>query len=145
MISSKIDCIFICDLSDLALQIVFNAWWASINVGSKRPIAWNNSRHEPLLRFYLHSGIEQTGSPGMICIICHQCLRHPSEHRTSTVGNHLLAKAIIVKFTKLIVLEVTELTSSTVHETALAILMLKESRGIPIVSSERKIKFTIPV
>jgi hypothetical protein len=43
MISSKNERIFIRDLSNLTLQIVFDAWWASINVGSKRPITWNNS------------------------------------------------------------------------------------------------------
>jgi hypothetical protein len=37
------------------------------------------------------------------------------------------------------------LTSSTVDETALAILQRHESQGIPIVSSEKKIKFTIEV
>jgi hypothetical protein len=41
--------------------------------------------------------------------------------------------------------EVTELTSSTVDETALAILKRQGSRGIPIVSSQRKIKLTIQV
>jgi len=39
MISSKNECIFIRDLSDLTLQIIFYAWWASKNVGSKRRIA----------------------------------------------------------------------------------------------------------
>jgi len=70
-ISSKNECVFICDLSDLTLQMIFDASWASINEGSKRPIAWNNSRHAPLWRFYLHCGIEETGSPGIICIVCH--------------------------------------------------------------------------
>jgi len=35
-------------LSDLTLQITFDGWWASMNVGSKQPIAWNNARHAPL-------------------------------------------------------------------------------------------------
>jgi len=39
MISSKTEGVFICDLSDFTSQIIRNAWWASINVGSKRPIA----------------------------------------------------------------------------------------------------------
>jgi hypothetical protein len=47
MISSKNERVFIRDLSDLTLQIIFDAWWASMNVGLKRPIAWNNSRHAP--------------------------------------------------------------------------------------------------
>ena len=116
-----------------------------MNVGSKRPIAWNNSRHAPSWQFYLPYGIEQTGSPGIICIICHDVLRHPSEHGTSSMGKHLLAKAHIAKLYELKVSEVTELTSSTVDERALAILKRQGSRGIPIVSSQRKIKLTIQV
>ena len=143
MISSKNECVFIRDLSDLTLQIIFDAWWASMNVGSKRPIAWNNSRHAPSWRFYLQCGIEKTGCPGIICIVCHQVLRHPSEHGPSSMGKHLLAKAHIAKLNELTVSEVTELTSSTVDETSLAILKRKGSRGIPIVSSQTKFKFNI--
>jgi len=145
MISSKNKPVFIRDLSDLTLQIVFDAWWASMNVGSKRPIASNNSRQAPLWRFYLHCGIEETASLGTICIVCHQVLRHPSEHGTSSMGKHMLAKAHIPKLNELTVSEVPELTSSTVDETALAIFKRHESRGIPIVSSQRKIKLTILV
>ena len=145
MISSKNERVFIRDLTDLTLQIIFDTWWASMNEGLKRPIAWNNSRHAPSWRFYLHCGIEETGSPGIICIVCHQVLRHPSEHGTSSMGKHLLAKAHIAKLNELTVSEVTELTSSTVAETALAILKRQGSRGIPIVSSQRKIKLTIQV
>jgi len=39
MISSKNERVFIRDLSDLTLQIIFDAWWTLMNVGSKRPIA----------------------------------------------------------------------------------------------------------
>ena len=78
MISLKNECFFIRDLSNLTLQIIFDAWWASMNVGSKQPIAWNDSRHVPLWRFYLHCRIEETGSPGIIYIVCHQVLRHSS-------------------------------------------------------------------
>jgi len=138
MISSKNECVFIHDLSDLTLQIIFDAWWASMNVGSKRPIEWKNSRHVPSWRFYLHCGIEETGSPGIICIVCHQVLCHPSEHGTSSMGKHLLAKAHIAKLNELTESEVTELTSSTVDETALAILKRQGSRGITIVSVPRK-------
>jgi len=56
---------------------------------------------------------------------------------------HLLAKAHIAKLNELTESEVTELTSSTVDETALAILNRKGSRGITIVSSQSKIKFDI--
>jgi hypothetical protein len=143
MISSKNERVFIRDLSDLTLQIIFDAWWASMNVGSKRPIAWKNSRHAPSWRFYLHCGIEETGSPGIICIVCHQVLRHPSEHGTSSMGKHLLAKAHIAKLNELTESEVTELTSTTVDETPLAILKRQGSRGITIVSLQRKTIFDI--
>jgi len=39
MISSKNESVFIRDFSDLTLQILFDAWWASMNVALKRPIA----------------------------------------------------------------------------------------------------------
>ena len=71
MISTENERVLIRDLSDLSSQIMFDAWWASMNVDSKRPIAWNNSRHAPFWWFYLHCGIEETGSPGIICIVCH--------------------------------------------------------------------------
>jgi hypothetical protein len=87
MISSKNEHIFIRDLSDLTSQTIFDAWWASMNFGSKQTIAWNNSRLAPSWRLYLHCGIEETGCPGIVCIICHQVLRHPSEHGTSSMVN----------------------------------------------------------
>jgi hypothetical protein len=108
LISSKNECVLIRDLSDLTLQIVIDAWWASVNLGSKWPIAWNNSSHAPSWRFYLHCGIEETGSPGIICIVCHQVLHHPSEHWTSSMGKHLLVKAHIAKLNELTVSELTE-------------------------------------
>jgi len=64
----------------------------------------------------------ENSSPDIICIVCHQVLRHPSEHGTSSMGKHLLAKAHIAKLNELTGSAVTELTSSTVDETALAIL-----------------------
>jgi len=143
MISSKNERVFIRDLSDLTLQIIFDAGWACVNVLSKQPIAWKNSRNAPSWRFYLHCGIEETGSPGIICIVCHQVLRHRSEHGTSSMGKHLLANAHIAKLNELTGSEVTELTSTTVDETALAILKRQGSRGITIVSLQRKTIFDI--
>jgi hypothetical protein len=143
MISSNHEPVFIRDLSDLTLQINFNVWWASMNVDSKRPIAWKNSRHVSSWRFNLHCGTEENGSPGIIYIVCHQVLRHPSEHGTSSMGKHLLAKAHIAKLNELTESEVTELTSLTVNETALAILKRQGSRGITIVSLQKKIIFDI--
>jgi len=116
-----------------------------MNVDFKWPIAWKNSRHAPSWRFNLHCGIEETCSPGIKCIVCHQVLRHPSEHGTSSMGKHLLAKAHIAKLNKLTESEVTELTTSTVEETALKILKWQGSRGITIVSAQRKIRFDINV
>ena len=71
-----------------------------MNVGSKRTIDWNDSRQAHSWRFYLHCGIEDTGSPGIINIISHQVLPHPSEHGTSSVWKHLLAKGHITRLDK---------------------------------------------
>jgi len=145
MISFKNELVFIRDLSDPTLHIIFDAWWASINVGSKWHIAWKNCRHAPSWWFYIHCGIEETGSADIICIVCHQVLCHPSENGTSSMGKHLLAKAQIAKLNKLIQLEVTELTSLIVDEAALAILKRQGSRGITIVRSQSQIIFDIQV
>jgi hypothetical protein len=143
MFYSKNECVFIRDLSDLTFEIILDAWWASMNIGSKRPVAWNNSRHEPSWQFFLHCGIGENGSPGIICIGCHQVLRHPPEHGTSSIGKHLLAKAYIAKLNKLTELEGTKLSSLMVDETALAILERQGSRRITILSVPRKIIFDI--
>jgi len=143
MIFSKTERVFIWNLSHLTLSIIFDAWWALINAGLKRSIDWNNSRHAPSWRFYLHCGIEESGSPGIVCIICDQVLRHPSEHGTSSMRKHLLANAHLGKLNELTESEVTELTSSTVDETALAILKWEGSRGITIVSLQRKVIYDI--
>ena len=114
-----------------------------MNVGSKWPIAWNNSRHAPLWQFNSHCGIEETGISGIICIVCHQVLRHPSEHGTSSMGIHLLAKAHIAKLNEFTVSEVTELASSMVDEIVLAILKWQRSRETTIVCSQSQIIFDI--
>jgi len=138
MISSENDRVFIRDLNNLTLHIIFNAWWASMNVCSKGSTAWKNSNHAPSWRFYLHCGIEGTGSPGIIGIVRHQVLRHLSEHGISSMGKHLLAKVHIPKLNQLTELKVTELTSLMVDETAMAIVKRQGSWGITIVSLERK-------
>jgi hypothetical protein len=102
IITCKNQRVLMCGLSDMTLESIFDAQWASMKEGSTWLIAWNNSRHEPWWRFYLHCGIEATGSPGIICIVCHQVLRHLSQHATSSMGNHLLAKAHISMFNELI-------------------------------------------
>ena len=116
-----------------------------MNGGSKQPVAWNNSRYDPSWRFYLQWGMEETGSPGIIYIVSHQVLRHPSDHGTSSMGKHLLAKDQITKLNELTGSEVTELSSSTVDETALDIRKRQGSREITIACSQRKIIFDIQV
>jgi uridylate kinase len=59
------------------------------------------------------------------------------------MGKQMLAKAHITKLNELTKSEVTELTSSMVDETALAILKREGSRGITIVSVPRKMIFHI--
>jgi len=39
MISSKNEHVIIRDLTDLTLQIIFDAWWDSMNVASKQRVA----------------------------------------------------------------------------------------------------------
>jgi hypothetical protein len=56
-------------------------------------------------------------------------------------GETLVGKAQIAKLNKVTESEVTELTSSMVDETALAILKRQGSRGITIVSSLSQIIF----
>ena len=145
MISSTNEHIFIHHLSDLTLQIMINSGWASLIGDLTRPIPWNSSRHAPSWQFYLHFGSEKTGSPGIIIIIWHQLLCHPSEHGTSAIGTNVLARAHIATFDELTELEFTELTCSTVDETALAILKRPWSWGITILSSWRKIIFDMQV
>jgi len=143
MISSKNELAFIRDLNDLTLQILFDSCWTSMNVNLQLSIAWNNSRQAPSWRFYLHCGIEETSSPGIICIVSHQVLHHPLEHCTSLMGNHLLAKAHIAKLNELTESEVSGLTKSTVDETALVILTRQGSQGITIIRSQLTFSFDI--
>jgi hypothetical protein len=69
MVSSKHEQVFFRDLTYLTLQIIFDGWWASMNVLSNHPIARKNFRHAPSWHSYLHNGIEQSGSPRIICIV----------------------------------------------------------------------------
>jgi hypothetical protein len=143
IICPKNDNVFICDLNDLMLQIIFDGWWTSMNVGSKRSIAWNHFQRTYSWWLFLRCGLEDNSCPGIICIVCHQVLRHPSEHGTSTMRNHLLANKQIAMLNQLPESEGTKLTSSTVDETALAILKRQGSREILIVRSKRKFVFDI--
>jgi hypothetical protein len=118
MISSKNECVFIHDVNDLTLQIIFDAGWTLMNVDAEHSMACNMSRSATSWRFYCHWGIEETDSPGIRCIICHQVLCHPSEHGTSSMGKHLLAKAHIAKSSELTESEVSALGKPIVDETA---------------------------
>jgi len=55
------------------------------------------------------------------------------------MGKHLLAKEHIAKLNELTESEVTELTSSTIDEAALAILKRQGSGEITLVSSQEKL------
>jgi hypothetical protein len=89
--------------------------------------------------------MEKTGCAGIIYIMCHQVLCHPSEHETSSMGKHLLAKADIAKLNEITQSEVSQLTISTLDEIALVILMRQGSQGISIVSVQMKFLFHIPL
>ena len=137
MISSNNQHVFIRDFSDRTSQTILHAWWVSMNVDSKRPITWDDSGHAPSQRFYLHCGIEETSSLGIICIVSLRVLRHPSEHWTSSMGKHQQAKALVAKLNELTVSEVTEMTSPMADERAYAILKRQGSLGITMVSLQR--------
>jgi hypothetical protein len=143
IIASTNECVFIHDLNDLTLQIIVEDWWTSMNVDSKLSIASNDSRHAPSWQFYLHCGNEETGSRGIIYIVCHQVFRHPSEHHTSSMRTHLWATAHIAELTELTESEISDLTKSKVDETALAILRRPGSRQTTIVRSQLKLSFGI--
>jgi hypothetical protein len=61
------------------------------------------------------------------------------------MGKHLLAKAHVAKSNQLTESEVTELASSMVDETALAILKRQGGGGITFVSSRTKLILVIPL
>ena len=136
MTASKTEGVFVQDSSNLTLQTIFQAEWASMNVGSKSPISCSNSRHAAVWRLYLHCQIEDSGIPCIICIIGHQVLCHPSEHVSGSIGKHFLPKALMAKLNKLTQSEVSELTCTTVDQSTLAILNSQGSRGITMVSSQ---------
>jgi len=145
IISSKTECVFIHDLSDLTLQIIFDAWWASINVGLQRPVDRNNSSHASSWQFCLHCGIQEPGSCGIRYVICHQVLSHPLDPGTSWMGKHLLVQAHIAKLNQSMGWKVTDLTSSTVGETVLPIWKTQQGWWITVLSSQRKFIFDIQV
>jgi hypothetical protein len=122
VLPSKNEHVIIFDFRDLTLPIIFDAWWASMNVASKRFIALNKFSNLSSLRFYLHCGIEEPGSPGIICIMCHPVFCNSSESGTCSMWKHMLENTHFQKFNKLTESEVSELSSSIVDEMALDIL-----------------------
>jgi hypothetical protein len=123
------------DLTDVELQNTFDTWWDSLKVVTKNKIVWNSSRHASAWRFFKHCANAQTGSPGVICIVCYQVLTHPSENGTSTMGKHLLTKGHKAKLNELTENEVSLLTGKPTEEEALAVLKKKGSHGVMVVSS----------
>jgi len=143
IISSRHDFVIMCGLCDLKLQIIVEAVWDVTNVGSKWRIYSANFAHTPSCRLYLHCGIDDTGSPGIICIVWDQVPRHPWEHATSSLGKLLVAQAHIANINELTVSEITQLTCWTVDEPALPILIRQASGWITIVGSQKKIIYVI--
>jgi len=92
-----------------------------MNVGKKRPVAWNTSRHTPSWGFYQDCRTDDTGSPSIKIIFGHQGLRHPSEHVSRSMGKHLPPTPQSAKLNELTKLENFQLRSMTVDETAFAI------------------------
>jgi len=127
MISSKNEGVFICDLSDLTSQILFDSWLGSMNVGSKHPIAWNDSRYAMSWQVCLNCRMDENGSTGIKHIVFHQVLRHLSVNETSSMGKHLLAKSHIANLTEITELEVSEFTRSMVDGTDLTTLKIQGS------------------
>jgi len=145
MISSKNGCVFRHDLTNHTLQITFDAWWASMNVDSKHPIACNIFRHAPSWCLYLDCGFEETGSPHVIGIIYDHFVCHPTEHGTSSMGKHLLSLAQIAKLNELTEWEVMKLTCSMVNESVLEFMKSHGSWGITKERSWRKFIFNIQI
>jgi len=56
MISSKNKHVIIPELSDITFQMIFDVWWASMNVSLKCPFVWNISTHASSWLLYLHAG-----------------------------------------------------------------------------------------
>jgi len=140
-ISLETECVFIHISSNHTFQIICAACWAFKDVGLKRSIALNISRYAPMWHFYLQGGIAKTGSPGIIFIVWHQVPRHISEHGTSSMGKHLLAKAHVAMLNNFIKLEYKDFTSSAVKETTFAIQTRQGTHGIATVSSQTKFIF----
>lgn len=132
--SARGDRVFVRDLTDETLQMAFDNWWKSMDVKTKHTIVWKTSRHAASWAYYKHCANAENGSPGIICIVCHQVLAHPSENGTSTMGKHLLTKVHTAKLSELTEQDRSLLTTATAGERALAVLKKKGSHGVMVVS-----------
>jgi hypothetical protein len=94
----------------------------------------NNFRHAPSLQLTVSCKLEVSGSPGMLCVVCHHVRHHLPDYGTGLVGTQLQTTAQIAKLDELTVSESTELTGSMVDETALTMLRAHSSQGNQIVS-----------
>ena len=111
-----------------------------MNVETKTTILWSGSRHTAARQFYKHCTKTENGCPGVICIICHTVLVHPSENRTSTMAKHLQSKTPKVELNKLTESNVSLLTGTAGDEQALAVLKKKGSQGVMVASSFHQIQ-----
>lgn len=134
MYSAKEERVFIRDLSDVRLQMMFDDWWTSMKVETKKTIVWSTSRHASAWRFFKLCANTENGSPGIICIVCHQVLAHPSENGTSTMGKHLTTKAHKLQLDKLTQSDLSIITGTAGEEQALAVLKKKGSHGVMVAS-----------
>jgi hypothetical protein len=82
--------------------------------------------------------MQETESPGIICIVCHQVIWHVSGHGTSSIGKHLLVSVHIGKLNELRESELSKFTNTTIDDTALAIVKRQGSHGISFVRSQNK-------
>jgi hypothetical protein len=89
--SSNNQGVFVRNLSDLDLYILFNTPWASITVGLMSSNVWNISWHPDLSRFYLHCGMEETGRPGIIYVIGYWVFCHLSEYEIGSIVKQIPA------------------------------------------------------
>jgi hypothetical protein len=112
-----------------------------MNVGWEVPIDRNNSIHTPWGQFFLHWGVELTGSPCNIFKVCNEVYRHLSDHGTRPTGNHLPVKAHSAKLNEEKESEISQLTCTTYAKIAQVILKRQESREITILCLQRKFLF----
>jgi hypothetical protein len=91
----------------------------------------------------MHCGVEETDSAGIIYIICHAVFRHPSEYGTCSMYKSFLTKGHMERSSKLIELEVTQMTSSMVDKRYFATLKTPARQQTSWQSSQSNFVFNI--